>query len=111
MIEAGLPSEFCGDIVPGDGPINDITSWLAWENGVLWQCAYFGMSRDDGRNWQTWGEGKSPLLSNFTQFVLGLQADDEEAWIATSKGLSRGILSAPVKLTRLSKATPDQRNP
>ncbi len=162
--------DFHFDLVPDDGPINDITSWLTWENGVLWQCTYFGMSRYDGRNWKTWVEGKSPLLSNFTQFVwahrgvawigmdrglsvtdginwvnylvddhdrgilqihrpnqpvqikpmstalanqfvLGLQVDDEEAWIATSKGLSRGILAAPTKLTRLSEATPAQRNP
>jgi ligand-binding sensor domain-containing protein len=155
--------DFHLDLVPDDGPINDITAWLDWENGVLWQCTYFGMSRYDGRNWKTWVEGKSPLLSNFTQFVwahrgvawigmdrglsvtdgitwvnylvddegqgsmeihrphqpavvrptatalanqfvLGIQVDDEEAWFATSKGLSRGILTKPAKLTRLSEA-------
>jgi ligand-binding sensor domain-containing protein len=159
--------DFHFDLVPDDGPINDITSWLAWENGVLWQCTYFGMSRYDGRNWKTWVEGKSPLLSNFTQFVwshrgvawigtdrgvsvtdgiswvnylvdddgqgtmeihrpnqpvevqttstamanqfvLGLHVDDEEAWLATSKGLTRGILSSPTKLTRLTGKSDDQ---
>jgi ligand-binding sensor domain-containing protein len=160
--------DFHFDLVPDDGPINDITSWLAWENGVLWHCTYFGMSRYDGRTWKTWVEGKSPLLSNFTQFVrshrgvawigmdrglsvtdgitwvnyladdegqgsmeihrpnqplevratatalanqfvLGIHVDDEEAWFATSKGLSRGILSVPAKYTRLTGAETDQQ--
>lgn len=144
--------DFHYDLVPDDGPINDITSWLTWEDGILWQCTYFGFSRYDGRRWKTWVEGKSPLPSNFTQFVwahrgiawigsdrglsltdgvtwvnylvgdrgegrvefhrpdqpiearpmdtalpdrfvLGIWADDEEAWIATSHGLSRAVLA------------------
>jgi len=159
--------DFHFDLVPDDGPINDITSWLDWEKGVLWQCTYFGMSRYDGRNWKTWVEGKSPLVSNFTQFVrahrgvawigtdrgvsvtdgvswvnyladdagtgsmeihrpnqpvelratptalahqfvLGIEVDDEEAWFATSKGLSRGVFSTPVKYTRLIESNQDQ---
>ncbi len=125
------------------------------------------MSRYDGRSWKTWVEGKSPLLSNFAQFVcsyrdvawigmdrgvsvtdgstwvnylvddegkgsmeihrpdqpveviatttalanqfvLGIQVDDEEAWFATSKGLSRGIFASPAKYTRLSETRPVQ---
>lgn len=142
--------DFQFDLVPDDGPINDITSWLTWNEGILWQCTYFGLSWYDGKNWKTWIEGKSPLPSNFTQFawpvrhycwigmdrgasvtdgkywvnylvgekgegimeihrpgqaaevrpmatalvncfVLGIWADDHEAWFATSKGLSHGL--------------------
>lgn len=145
-------ADFHYDLVPDDGPVNDITSWLTWDDGILWQCTYFGFSRFDGRRWRTWVESKSPLPSNFTQFVfshrkvawigtdkglsttdgetwvnysvgdkgsglmeihrpgqavetlstdtalahgfvLGVWVDDQEAWIATSDGLSRGILS------------------
>lgn len=142
--------DFHFDLVADDGPINDITSWIAVEDGIVWQTTYFGASRYDGRKWRTWVEGKSPLPSNFTQFVwargkvawigsdrglsvtdaetwvnylvnekgegvmeihrpnkpvetrimdtalpsafvLGIWADDSEAWIATSDGLSRGV--------------------
>jgi ABC-type branched-subunit amino acid transport system substrate-binding protein len=145
--------DFHFDLVPDDGPINDITSWIAVEEGIVWQTTYFGASRYDGRKWRTWVEGKSPLPSNFTQFVwtrgkvawigsdrglsvtdgdtwvnylvgekgdgilevhrpglpvetramtsalpnpfvLGIWADDHEAWIATSDGLSRGLLGS-----------------
>ena len=77
--------DFHYDLVPDDGPINDITSWLAVEEGILWQTTYFGMSRYDGRNWKTWVEGKSPLPSNFTQFVA---ARHKVAWIGSDRGLS-----------------------
>ena len=77
--------DFHYDLVPDDGPINDITSWLTWEDGILWQCTYFGFARYDGRRWRTWVEGKSPLPSNFTQFVF---AHRKVAWIGSDKGLS-----------------------
>ncbi len=145
--------DFHFDLVPDDGPINDITAWLAWSDGLLWQCTYFGLSRYDGKFWKTWVQDKSPLPSNFTQFawpvgrtcwighdkgasltdgtnwvnylvsekgdgiieihrtgqpmekrpmstalansfVLGIWADEHEAWFATSKGLSRGVLAS-----------------
>jgi ligand-binding sensor domain-containing protein len=144
--------DFHFDLVPDDGPINDITSWLAWSEGILWQATYFGLSWYDGKNWKTWVEGKSPLPSNFgnfawpvhrycwigtdkgasvtdatnwvnylvgekgegimeihrsgqpvqtrtmptalcNSFVLGIWADENEAWFATSKGLSHGIFA------------------
>lgn len=153
--------DFHFDLVPDDGPINDITSWLAWKDGVLWQCTYFGLSRYDGKNWKTWVEGKTPLPSNFSQyawpvgnycwigmdkaasvtdgkywvnylvgekgegivelhrpgqpvesrtmstalcnqFVLGIWADEQEAWFATSKGLSHGIFAKPNKTTTVA---------
>jgi ligand-binding sensor domain-containing protein len=144
--------DFHFDLVPDDGPINDITSWITWNEGILWQTTYFGLARYDGKNWKTWVEGKTPLPSNFGQFVwpvhryawigmdrgvsvtdatnwvnylvgekgegiveihqpgqavqtrkmdtalcnsfvLGIWADENEAWFATSKGLSHGIFA------------------
>jgi ligand-binding sensor domain-containing protein len=146
--------DFHFDLVPDDGPVNDVTSWIAWDDGVLWQGTYFGMSRYDGSRWRTWQEKKSPLISNFVNFiwargqvawvgtdrgvsvtdgtvwanyhaaetggelidikqpgqpprqlalptklpndfVLGIWADDHDAWFATSDGLAHGILSPP----------------
>jgi ligand-binding sensor domain-containing protein len=150
--------DFHFDLVPDDGPVNDVTSWVAWADGILWQGTYFGMSRYDGLRWRTWQEKKSPLPSNFVNFiwarghvawvgtdrgvsvtdgenwvnyraddsghglveiikpkrpvesrsmatklandfVLGIWADDKDAWFATSDGLTHGILAARPKLT------------
>jgi len=148
--------DFHYDLVPDDGPINDITSWLAWSDDLLWQCTYFGLSRYDGKRWKTWVQDKTPLPSNFLNFawpvhrscwigsdkgasltdgthwinyligekgeglveihrpgrqpelhtmptrlvngfVLGIWADDDEAWFATSDGLSHGIFAKRAK--------------
>jgi ligand-binding sensor domain-containing protein len=153
--------DFHFSMIPDHGPINDITSWLSWEDGILWQNTYFGFARYDGRNWRNWHAEKSPLISDFTlfvwphrrvawigmdlgvsvtdgdtwvnylvgdngegiielhrpgapmerrtmatalanQFVLGIHVDDEEAWFATSKGLSRGVFSTSQQLISLT---------
>jgi hypothetical protein len=77
--------DFHFDLVPDDGPINDITSWLAWNEGILWQCTYFGMSRYDGKFWKTWVQDKSPLPSNFTQFAWTV---GQQCWIGHDRGAS-----------------------
>lgn len=155
--------DFHYDLIPDDGPINDITSWVGWEDGVLWQCTYFGISRYEGRGWKTWVQDKSPLISNFAQFVwphrrvawigtdkgvsvteghywvnylvgdkgegivqihrpgqpmksrtmgtalancfvLGIYVDDDEAWFATSKGLSHGFFAPRAKSANVADA-------
>ncbi len=144
------------ELAPDSGPISDITSWVAYRDGFLWQATYFGLSRYDTAAglWRTWVEGKTPLVSNFVNsvyargrvawvatdrgvsvtdgthwvdylvgkdgeglvrtflpgqkpsahtmttalangYVLGIWADDHEAWFATSDGLSRGVFAAP----------------
>jgi ligand-binding sensor domain-containing protein len=65
--------------------VNDVTSWIAWEDGILWQGTYFGMSRYDGFRWRTWQEKKSPLLSNFVNFIW---ARGRIAWVGTDRGVS-----------------------
>jgi ligand-binding sensor domain-containing protein len=77
--------DFHYDLFPDDGPINDITSWIDWEDGVLWQCTYFGFARYDGKRWSTWVQDKSPLLSDFTQFVVSHHG---VAWIGMDAGVS-----------------------
>ncbi len=77
--------DFHFDLAPDDGPVADITSWIAWEDGILWQGTYFGMSRYDGSRWRTWQEKKSPLVSNFINFVW---PRGRTAWIGTDRGIS-----------------------
>jgi ligand-binding sensor domain-containing protein len=77
--------DFHFDLVPDDGPVNDITSWIAWEDGILWQATYFGMARYDGSRWRSWQELKSPLVSNFINFIW---PHGRVAWVGTDRGVS-----------------------
>jgi hypothetical protein len=77
--------DFHFDLIPDDGPVNDVTSWVSWADGILWQGTYFGMSRYDGLRWRTWQEKKSPLLSNFINFIF---ARGRVAWVGTDRGVS-----------------------
>ena len=43
------------------------------------------MSRYDGSRWRTWQEEKSPLLSNFLNFIW---ARGRVAWVGTDRGVS-----------------------
>jgi len=77
--------DFHFTLVPDAGPVADITAWIAWDEGILWQATYFGMSRYDGLRWRTWQEKKSPLLSNFLNFIW---AHGRVAWVGTDRGVS-----------------------
>lgn len=77
--------DFHFDLFPDDGPVADITSWIAWEDGIMWQATYFGMSRYDGSRWRTWQEKKSPLIGNFLNFIW---AHRRVAWAGTDRGVS-----------------------
>jgi ligand-binding sensor domain-containing protein len=43
------------------------------------------MSRYDGSRWRTWEEKKSPLVSNFINFIW---AHGRVAWVGTDRGVS-----------------------
>ena len=77
--------EFELDLAPDDGPVSDISSWAVWEDGLLWQASYFGVARYDGTRWKTYLEKKSPLVSNFVNFIA---AKGRVAWICTDRGLT-----------------------
>jgi len=74
------------DLFRDDGLVHDVTSAVAAGDGVLWVGTYFGLSRYDGRRWQSWGEKDSGLAGNF---INALTARDDVVWIATDQGLSR----------------------
>ncbi len=77
--------EFELDLAPDDGPISDISSWATWEDGILWQASYFGIARYDGTRWKSYLEKKTPLVSNFVNFIA---AKGQVAWICTDRGLT-----------------------
>lgn len=79
--------DFQLQLTPDSGPIADITSWVAYQEGVLWQGTYFGLARYDTHEatWRTWVQDKTPLVSNF---VNTLYARGRVAWVATDRGVS-----------------------
>jgi ligand-binding sensor domain-containing protein len=62
-----------------------VTSWVSWADGILWQATYSGMSRYDGLRWRSWQSKKSPLISNFVNFIY---ARGRVAWVGTDRGVS-----------------------
>lgn len=79
--------DFQYQLTPDSGPIADITSWVAYDDGILWQATYFGLARYDTKEatWRTWIQDKTPLVSNFINTVF---ARGRVAWIATDRGVS-----------------------
>lgn len=73
------------DLLPDDGAVHDVTSWISYDAGVLWQASYFGVGRYDGARWRSFLKDKSPLVSNF---VNTISAKGKTAFIGTDSGLS-----------------------
>ena len=79
--------DFQYQLTPDSGPIADITSWVAYDAGILWQGTYFGLARYDTKEatWRTWVQDKTPLVSNFINSIF---ARGRVAWISTDRGVS-----------------------
>ena len=79
--------DFQFQLMPDSGPVADISSGVAYDDGILWQSTYFGLSRYDTKRatWRTWVEKKTPLVSNFVNTVF---AHGRIAWASTDRGAS-----------------------
>jgi ligand-binding sensor domain-containing protein len=79
--------EFHIALTADSGPIVDVTSGVAYDEGVLWQASYFGLARYDTQEatWRTWVQDKTPLVSNFINSVF---AHGRIAWASTDQGVS-----------------------
>ncbi len=79
--------DFQFQLTPDSGPVVDVTSGVAYDDGILWQSTYFGLSRYDTKEatWRTWVQDKTPLVSNFINTVF---ARGRVAWLATDRGAS-----------------------
>lgn len=73
------------DVMKNDGPVHDITSFLDYEDGIVWQVTYFGASTFDGRTWKDYFMEDSGLIGNFCNVV---NANGKVGWIGTDRGLS-----------------------
>ncbi len=71
------------DLLKDDGPIHEVTSFVAFEDGMLWQVTYFGMARYDGRSWQSFTKADAGLPGDFMQHVA---TRGRAAWLGTDEG-------------------------
>jgi len=72
------------DLLRDDGPIHDVTSFVAYDAGLLWQGTYFGLSRYDGRRWRTYLARDTGLPGDFINHV---SARGRVAFVASDQGL------------------------
>jgi len=71
------------DLLRDDGPIHDVTSFLAYAEGVLWQSTYFGLSRYDGRQWRSYLAKDSGLPGDFLNHI---DARGQTVFLASDEG-------------------------
>ena len=73
------------DLYRDDGLIHDVTSSVSVSGKLMWVGTYFGLSRYDGRHWQSFNEDDSGLAGDFINHV---RADGDGVWVSTDTGLS-----------------------
>ena len=76
------------DTVRNDGPLHEIQVSVTADGGLVYAGAYFGLTRYDGTNWNTWTvkDKDSGLPSDFIN-VVKLSPDRKVVAIGTDKGL------------------------
>ncbi len=92
------------------GLISNFINFLKADGSVVWLCTDLGLCSFNGETWVTYQKkdnsknGKiiitkgdetkeiSSATSISHEFVIGVDVQDDEIWIATSKGVSRGEL-------------------
>jgi len=72
------------DLLRDDGPIHDVSSFVAYDAGVLWQSTYFGLSRYDGRRWNSYTAADTGLPGDF---IAQVSSRGRTVWLATDQGL------------------------
>ena len=82
------------DLLRDDGPVHDVTAFVAWADGLLWQATYFGLSRYDGRSWRTFRQSDSGLPGDFINHVAAL---GRTAFLGTDEGF--GVLHGETAVT------------
>lgn len=92
------------------GLASNFINFLRAEGPVVYVCSDNGLSCTDGTNWVTYKKNdndedgyavitkgtektKMPLSPSISHnFIIGVDAEDDVLWVATSKGVSRGEL-------------------
>jgi ligand-binding sensor domain-containing protein len=92
------------------GLASNFINFLRAEGKVVFVCSDNGLSSTDGKTWVTYkkddnSENGKAIITNGTEkkeiplspsishnFIIGVDAQDDVLWVATSKGVSRGEL-------------------
>jgi ligand-binding sensor domain-containing protein len=74
------------DLFRDDGLVHDVVSSISVADGVMWVGTYFGLSRYEGRRWQSYSVKDSGIAGDFINTV---KARGAVVWIGTDQGLSR----------------------
>jgi ligand-binding sensor domain-containing protein len=72
------------DLLRDDGPIHDVTAFVAYDEGVLWQATYFGLARFDGRRWNSYTADDTGLPGDFLNHI---GSRGHTVWLASDRGL------------------------
>ena len=72
-------------LFPDDGLVHDITTGVAFDDGILWVSTYFGLSRYNGQRWWGYFPHNSGLTSDF---VNSVKAKYSVGYMATDDGLN-----------------------
>ena len=72
-------------LFPDDGLVHDITTGVAFDDGILWVSTYFGASRYNGQRWWGYHDHATGLTSNF---INAVKARNSIAYFATDSGLN-----------------------
>jgi ligand-binding sensor domain-containing protein len=94
------------DLMRDDGPIHDVSSFVAWDEGVLWQSSYFGLSRYDGRRWNSYTAKDTGLPGDF---IVHVSARGHTAWLASDQGFGVFDGSTCVSYRRAAEGRCDVR--
>jgi ligand-binding sensor domain-containing protein len=73
------------DLLADDGPIHEVSSFVAYDAGVLWQSTYFGLSRFDGRRWRTFVAADTGFPGDFLVHAAAL---GRTVWLSTDRGFA-----------------------
>jgi hypothetical protein len=94
------------ELLRDDGPIHDVSSFVAYDEGVLWQATYFGLSRYDGRRWRSFTAKDTGLPGDF---ISQVSARGATVWIASDRGLGVFDGETCVSYRRTPEGTCDVR--
>lgn len=72
-------------LFPDDGLVHDITTGVAFDDGILWVSTYFGLSRYNGQRWWGYFPHNSGLTSDF---VNAVKAKYSVGYMATDDGFN-----------------------
>ncbi|MCE9634899.1 MAG: hypothetical protein K8T90_04265 [Planctomycetes bacterium] len=71
------------DLLKDDGALHEVTSFISYDSGMLWQTTYFGVARFDGHRWRSYGEKDEGIPGDFVVHVAGR---GHTGYIATDQG-------------------------